>query len=185
MEAKKNPYHYDPKMYVQGSTVRKLEKIERTEVKPLPNTRTGREPLRREPERKYQPAHVPGRSERQRIQENAQARGIFYIGRGMGFFGMLIVAAAVFAMVWFCVGYLELRAESTRLDKTIASLETELAMAMEANRAMENSISEDINLENIYQTAVAELGMVFPNKNEVIYYSPACVEYVRQYQSIP
>ena len=43
----------------------------------------------------------------------------------------------------------------------------------------------DIDYDAIYDTAVNELGMVYPAKGQVIRYAAGESEYVKQYQNIP
>ena len=190
MEAKRNPYRYDPAYYVQGSTAKKLNFSEEA-AKRMAEPKSAAQPKRREQQRKepavrYQPQRANDRRESiQRQAQKEQEKGLISLGRGVNFFGMVMLAGALLATVYFCIGYLQLRAESTRLDKSIAALESELAMMLDANRAMTNSITSDVDLERIYQTAVGEMGMVFPNNNEVLVYDPADLGYVRQYARIP
>lgn len=190
MEAKRNPYRYDPAYYIQGSTAKKLNFSEEA-AKRMSEPRSAAQPRRREQQRKkpsarYQPQRANDRRESiQRQAQKEQEKGLISLGRGVNFFGMVMLAGALLATVYFCIGYLQLRAESTRLDKSITALESELAMMVDANRAMTNSITSDVDLERIYQTAVGEMGMVFPNNNEVLVYDPADLGYVRQYARIP
>ena len=185
MEARRNPYRYDPSYYVQGSAVRKLNRSSAAPAEPLV-----REPVRKSPERKSYPAGRPVReparrehTQRKEVQE--QERGIISLGRGINFFGILLLAAALFVTVFVCIDYLQLQEESLRLDRAVAALQDELSLLIDANNAKENLMTADIDLERIYQTAVGELGMVFPNHNEIVYYNSVDLSYVRQYADIP
>lgn len=190
MEAKRNPYRYDPAYYVQGSTAKKINFAEEAS-KRMAEPKSAAQPKRREQQRKetavrHQPQQANDR--RESIQHQAQKeqeKGLISLGRGVNFFGMVMLAGALLSTVYLCIDYLQLRAESTRLDKSIAALESELGMMLDANRAMTNSIASDVDLERIYQMAVGEMGMVFPNNNEVLVYDPADSGYVRQYARIP
>ncbi len=189
MAGKKNPYHYDPDYYVHGSTVRKLNTAERArapERKEREYDLPRRERSAPPPARKKVPQRESDRYERLREQEaQRDEKRLFSITRSIGFFGILLLCGAMFAVGLLCVRYLDLKAESTRLDKTILSLKEELSVLSDTNAGKEQALVQDIDLDAIYQTAVGEFGMVFPNHNEVIYYDPADLSYVRQYANIP
>lgn len=185
MEAKRNPYQYKPEYYVQGSTAKKMNTAEAPVRKKNQAQPARKMPERREPARRYTPEREPDRYERLREQEQKlDDRKIIQISRGINFIGMVMLSAAIVATVYCCITYLNLRAENGRLDKSITSLQTELSSMIDANQALEEQITGSIDLDAIYQTAVAELGMVFPNNNEVISYASADTSYVRQYADI-
>lgn len=177
MGTRRNPYQYDPEYYIQGNTVKKLNRQNSAQEKPL--VREHERPAR-QPERR--PQKTPS-VHKQPAQE--QQKRLISIGRGINLLGMVVLSFAMFATVRVCIGYLELQAESTRLEQAIEALESELGLLVDANNAKENKITSDIDLEVIYQKAVGELGMVFPNHNEVLYYDEVDLSYVRQYADIP
>ena len=188
MAERKNPYHYDPDYYVHGSTVRKLNA---PQGQTAGGTRKKKgyasaQPATREPVRKKIPQREPDRYERLvRQQEQRDEKRLFSISRGIGFFGIITLCSAMFLVGFLCVRYLDLKAESSRLDKAVASLKDELLVLTDTNAGKEQALVENIDLDAIYQTAVGEYGMVFPNKNTVIYYDPADLSYVRQHADIP
>ena len=67
----------------------------------------------------------------------------------------------------------------------IESLETKLEQMKAENDALETSINTSIDLNEIYETATKELGMVYANKDQVLLYDKTESEYVRQYEDIP
>lgn len=212
MAEKKNPYHYDPEYYVHGNTVKKLDVQERRQGHSRKNaaeagrgrkTAAGRgdyaekvktangKPVQKEapyqnPVRRSQPEREPDRYGRLREQESQRdEKKLFHINRSVSFFGILVLCGAMACMVLLCIRYLDLKAEATRLDKAIAGLKDDLGEWTDINAGKEEALVENIDLEAIYQTAVGEYGMVFPNHNEVIYYDTADFSYVRQYADIP
>ncbi len=201
MADKRNPYHYDPEYYVHGSTVRKLNVEEQARKHSqkskagkgnAKNSRVGharsleQEPQYESPVRKKLPQSEPDRYERLREQENKRnEKKILPISRGVNFFGILLLCGAMCCMGLLCVRYLDLKAESTRLDKAISGLKDDLDVLLDVNAGKEEALVENIDLEAIYQTAVGEFGMVFPNHNEIIYFDMADLSYVRQYADIP
>ena len=53
------------------------------------------------------------------------------------------------------------------------------------NDALETSINTSIDLNEIYEIATKELGMVYAKKDQVLLYDKTESEYVRQYEDIP
>ena len=61
----------------------------------------------------------------------------------------------------------------------------ELEFLKSENDALETRINTSLDLDYVYRVATEELGMVYPNKNQVILYNKTESEYVRQYEDIP
>lgn len=186
MEKRRNPYHYDPDYYENGNTVRKLQVVKTKEALPAYEEPARKKSPKERPSRKYTPERESDRYERTRVQEEkAEEKKLVQIGRGLNLLGMLLISASVFLGAYLCIGYLQLCAESRRLDSEIALLEDELYDLVDANHVKEDLLIGSIDLDEIYQKAVGELGMVFPNHNEVRYYNKPDTSYVRQYSDIP
>ena len=183
MEAKRrNPYEYHPEYYVQGSTARKLAVVE-----PVRKQETeANVPASKEPERKIRQVQEPNRYERIRKMEEEQAakhRDAYH--QGVGFVSLVILTMAIVMTVYCALHYLNLVSEQNRLDKSIVALEKELTKLTNANAVNGDSITKNVDMDRIYAIAVAEMGMVFPKDNEVIYYREPDTGYVRQYADIP
>ena len=67
----------------------------------------------------------------------------------------------------------------------IAELKSELSTLKENNDVLESDINASIDYDAIYDTAVNELGMVYPEKKQVITYDSKESEYVKQYKDVP
>lgn len=160
MEAKKRQLHYQNTRtsYVEGSTARKLNVV--------PD-------IYREERPKREP--TPWK------QVHRQPRGM----SGMNFATLLVLTIAIIATLYTCVVFLQLQTEVSKLDKTILSLEKELVVLSSQNDAAFESIKPSYDLDHVYQVAVEELGMVYPNENMVITYQSSDESYVRQYSDIP
>jgi hypothetical protein len=50
---------------------------------------------------------------------------------------------------------------------------------------LSSALDTEISRNYIYTVAVAKLGMVYPDNNQVVYYEPAEEGYVRQLSAIP
>lgn len=160
MEANKRLKQYENigTSYVDGNTVRKLR------VAP---------DIRREEEQYEIPAP--------RRQEHRQPKTL----SGINFASLLVLTVAIIATVYVCVDYLMLQTQVSQMNKDIISLEKELTVLTNENDAAYEAIDTALDLDYIYQVAVEELGMVYPNKNEVITYKSSSTDYVRQYEDVP
>ncbi|MDF2842236.1 MAG: putative rane protein [Herbinix sp.] len=159
MEAKKKQYYSNNRTsYIEGNTVRKLNAV----------------PERRREER---PTEAP----RPRRQVQRQPRGL----SNMNFASLVVLVAAIVATLYMCVNFLQLQTEVSRMEKSIKTYETSLKNLTNENDAAYAAINQAYDLNYVYKIAVEELGMVYPNNNEVITYEGSDLEYVRQYEDIP
>ena len=95
----------------------------------------------------------------------------------------LVMAAAM--VLWSCVTYLQLQAETTSRVKNIASLETQLEDLKKENDDNYTRIMTSVDLDYIRDVAINELGMVYANEDQVILYDGGTKDYVRQSQDVP
>ena len=56
---------------------------------------------------------------------------------------------------------------------------------IDLNESARTRIEAASDISQIYRTATEELGMVYPDDSQVIYYDQTEREYVQQYESIP
>lgn len=141
--------------YAEGTSVRKLQSSE--------NPRERRE-RRRQPE------------VRRRTKAQAQGLGLGYV---------LFLAAACGLTLWVCIGYLQLQADNTAKVKNIAALESQLSDLQEENDDEYNRVVTSVDLEEIRDIAINELGMVYAQEDQVVMYDSEGSDYVRQYADIP
>ena len=119
----------------------------------------------------------PERRERRHAEKsNGQYVNVLY---------MIFLAAASCMVLWSCVNYLQLQAETTSRVKHIASLETELEDLRKENNDNYTRIMTSVDLDHIRDVAINELGMVYAEPNQVILYDGGTDDYVRQNGSIP
>lgn len=148
--------------YVEGSTVRKFHVAE-----PYSNDTTGIEQLGEERRRKR---------EQQRKIRRANKLNFIYTVAVTG------VVALIFGL---CYQYLNLQSEVKSNAAQISNLEMQLNTLTSKNDEAEAQAEADIDYDAIYDTAVNELGMIYPEKGQVIRYAAEESEYVKQYQDIP
>ena len=160
MEAKRRQYQAEDSRtsYVDGNTVRKLNAA----------------PERRREERIYE---VP-EPRRQKHKKTVAFSGI-------NLASLMVLSVATVISVFVCVEYLQLQMKVSSMEKSIVTMEKNLIALTNENDAAYASIDTQIDLDYIYQVAVGELGMVYPNKNEIITYQSNDDGYVRQYEDIP
>ena len=144
-------------VYVEGNTVRRAEEPVRA---PRPRRQEG----------KVSSAYV------RRNRDKVQKISVPYL--------LMLVAATVMVLM-ICVSYLKVQSSITAHKNSIERLETSLQTMRSDNSAMEARIDTYIDLDHIYEVATGELGMKYPEDNQVIYYEKTESGYVRQYEDIP
>ena len=98
---------------------------------------------------------------------------------------VVFLALAAFVTLVACTQYLQLQSEITDRSERITALQQELADRKEANTTKYNAVVNSINLEEVRERAMNDLGMVYALEEQVITYkNPANVS-VRQYADIP
>lgn len=104
---------------------------------------------------------------------------------GMGKASLFILTIAIAATLYCCIELLMLQHQVNRMEKDIVTMERTLNTMRNENDAKYEQINMARDLDYIYNIAINELGMVYPNNNEVIIYESTDESYVRQYADIP
>lgn len=99
------------------------------------------------------------------------------------YLAFLIFATTVAVVA--CIWYLQLRAEVSARSENIATMQQELMELKEENTARYNSVVDSVNLEEVRERAIGELGMVYANSDQIITYQNPEKDYVKQYNDIP
>lgn len=107
------------------------------------------------------------------------------VSHGIDFVSMILLAATMAITLYLCYNYLQVQGNIVQLDRDMAVLEQELTTVLAENAALEDGLNGQVNWDEVYRTAVGELGMVYPNNNEVITYESTDNGYVIQYKDIP
>ncbi len=115
----------------------------------------------------------------QRVRQN-RSRAL-HMNKGYVAFLAMAAAIALFA----CVQYLQLQSEISSRSSHITELQQELADRKEANTTKYNAIVNSMNLEEIRERAMNDLGMVYAVEDQVITYKDPTNVSVTQYASIP
>lgn len=94
---------------------------------------------------------------------------------------MLFITAAMTALLLY---YIKLQADVTRTSREIADLEQKLTQMKAENDADYNEINDSINLEEVRDRAIHELGMKYADRDQVIIYSGSEKDTVHQVTEI-
>lgn len=192
--------------YVDGSTVRKKyvydnaapELAPRVIPAQRPQQRPARVPGRRSSAAPaYDPRRTPERrpdTEHRRVRKTAAVeQPVTYRvsavkarnSLAFDFKYTLFLTFAMVIMIFSCANMIRMESKIDSKKSEISSLQTEIRDMKADNEAFENSLSDSYTLEEIYNIAVNELGMVYSQKGQIVYYNTANEDYVNQYQDVP
>lgn len=135
----------------------------------------------------YKPEQTPKqeREQQQRPRREIDRRPLVGIRRGMDLFSIGVVTVALAVLLVLGLRCLKVSAAVTETNKAITNLTKEYDTIKSENDSLLYDIADDINLNEVYRIAVGQLGMVYPNNNQIIEFKSAGDGYVRQYDNIP
>jgi cell division protein FtsL len=172
MEANRKRQGYQrSNSYIDGNTARKQAYVGQNAMS---NYRAVPERYRELPTPK-QPIKKPER------QIHRQPRYMSGISKA----SLFILTMAIAATLYCCIEFLMLQYQVNRMEKDIIAMEQSLNDMRSKNDAAYEQINMVYDLDYVYGVAVNELGMVYPNNNEVITFESTDDSYVRQYADIP
>ena len=139
--------------------------------------------------RKLQPEVEYEEIRRKRIQEDERRkrerrRAKQLRQRKKKLYSIYATMAIVFCVCFF-VGYIYLQTQVNERTDSIAKLETQISTIKADNGATEARINTAANLANVRNTALNELGMVYANADQIVYYDMETSDYMNQYNKIP
>lgn len=143
--------------YIEGNTARKL------------NTA---------PERVERPVREERRVN-ERISRNTRRARAFDLK-----YTMALTVATVFLFV-SCVNMLTLQADITEQRREIATLERNLESLIDTNNETGKRLESSVDLTKVYDTAIKELGMVYPKNGQIVSYEATNPDYVKQFKDVP
>lgn len=158
LEKRRNVVNHRTTEYQYGSAVRKLQTV--PEVHTYEHERRIEEQERRQ--------------RRREIRRNNRVNLVYTTV-------LAICATAVFAI---CYQYLNLQSDIKTNSTAVVELQNHLNSLKAENNSHESEINAGIDYNAIYDTAVNELGMVYPSRSQVIGYDSKESEYVKQYKDI-
>lgn len=104
-------------------------------------------------------------------------------GAGMGY--VLFVAVALVLTAFVLTKYISLRGDVTNRLNHISRLETQLNDLKLENDATYSRINSNVDLEEIRNTAINELGMTYAKEGQIETFTSENGDYVRQVARIP
>lgn len=130
------------------------------------------EPVRRE---EQEPRRAPSRKTRQNRRRESRISGSYVF---------FLVLASVIAMV-ICVNFIKIHAEVTASSKNITKMQSQLSELKEMNNSKEGAIMDSINLDQVRDRAINEMGMTYAADNQIVHYANPSGDYIRQVEQIP
>ncbi|MGN0341462.1 MAG: hypothetical protein ACI4DO_01605 [Roseburia sp.] len=161
MEKRKNRV-YGAETYVDGNTVRRMEAA--------PDYHRERQEKKKQEER----------MRKQRVASRNQEK-VAHMNRGyvafLAFATALIAGAAAM--------YVNLQSSINVHLKTISALESQVSDLRADNDATEKRIEASVDITEIKDAAVNQLGMVYAGADQIVHYSIDQEDYMNQYEDIP
>lgn len=166
---------YQRENYVDGATARKLQAV--------PDYADNRDydddyDYAEEERRRKQTYQERKRRERAASRRREKTRTMDGIS-------LIVLVAAMAVTFYVCLQYIRVHTDITALSKSIAVKESQVVTMKKDNNAALEEISRTFDLSYVYKIATKELGMVFPDANQVIKYESKKSDYVKQFEEIP
>ena len=149
--------------YVNGNTVRELDS-------PVRKGRKTREEIEEARRRKNRRNAI--RRNRQRAME---------MNRGFVVFLTVCVLVTAFTAATF----VQLQAQMTNHMRSVANLESQVIDLRADNDVRYKKLTTSVDLNHIKKVAMKELGMSYPSKDQVVYYTVDNNNFMDQYEDIP
>ena len=124
--------------------------------------------------RKERPAAKSAKKKKQGVSRSITMRG----------YAAFFLTACVVTML-FLGEYLMLQSSVRRHTRIISGLRTELAGRRRENDDLEESIDSAVNLSEIYNCAVREMGLVPAKASQILFFDRENQEYVLQQEDLP
>lgn len=151
--------------YADGNTVRRMETA--------PDYRREREErIRREREQEQK--------RRQRAARRNQERALRISKSYVAFMTMAVLVFATFTGL-----YIKIQSDVTVRMKAISALESQIADVKADNDEAFKRVNTSVNLDNVRNAAMTELGMSYAKESQIVYYSVSADNYMNQYSEIP
>ncbi len=133
--------------------------------------------------RKVQPRYVDLPKEKTELSDSARRNRekAKYMSTGYICFLTLMIGIMSIGCLW----YVNLRSEITASQKNISKMQIQLTDLKLSNDEEYDRIMGNVDLEQIKKTAMNELGMKYPDSDQVINIDGSGSDYVRQYGDIP
>ena len=128
----------------------------------------------RKSEVRRRPEEAPVRQVQPAVRKNREK------ARRMSAGYVIFLAAAMCAVAFILVNYVQLQAELTSRIRQVSTKESELNSLKSENDEEYNRIINSINLEEIKRIAIGDLGMIYAQEGQIVPYSNKNNDYMRQ-----
>lgn len=125
---------------------------------------------------------IKTRSERNHREREQAEAGINF---GIDLFSAVLLTASLACILVFALGYLTLSARITEAKADVSALTREYNEIKTDNDGIYAEIDASVDIGYVYETAVTELGMVYPDDNQIVTYELEKEGYVKQYMDVP
>lgn len=151
--------------YVDGNTVRRMEAASDYRARRAERIEREREEeLRR----------------KKRIARRNQERALRMSRRYVVFLTMAVIVFGVFAG-----SYIKVQSDMTARMKKIAAIESQIADLKADNDEAYKRINNSIDLDEVRNRAMNDLGMSYAKESQIVYYSVGDDDYMNQFSEIP
>lgn len=149
--------------YINGNTVRELDS-------PVRRGRKTREEIEEARRRKNRRNAI--RRNRQRAME---------MNRGF----VVFLTVCVLVTAFTAAAFVQLQAQMTNHMRNVANLESQVIDLRADNDVRYKKLTTSVDLNHIKKIAMKELGMSYPSKDQVVYYTVDNNNFMDQYEDIP
>ena len=87
--------------------------------------------------------------------------------------------------VYISIQHLTLQSQITSCTKSISNIEKEYLELKQENDDEQRRVEASYNISEIKEVAMNELGMVYPEEGQIIYFDSKGSDYVKQFAEIP
>lgn len=140
--------------------------------------------------RRYDAVALPTREDRARelyeqreMERRARLRAHRKAKRANRRYTVMLMMSVVLMGAFF-VAYVHLQNRITTSMNNISKLEKQIATLKTENAAAKSRISTTANLGRIQKVAMKDLGMVYANSDQIVYYTIDDEDYMSQYEEV-
>ncbi|MGN0165132.1 MAG: hypothetical protein ACI39R_03030 [Lachnospiraceae bacterium] len=108
-----------------------------------------------------------------------------HLHSGIDFVSVVVLSLALVCLATFGLQYLVVSSQITEVKKEVSALNSSYKELKSMNDEAYNAIDNSVDIGHVYEVAVGELGMVFPDENQIVTYDYQEEGYVRQYTTVP
>lgn len=136
------------------------------------------------PDRERELRRVPKRRQRKQEGQGLERYADIGFASQINLFSFVLLMGAVFGIGYMSIGLLTVSDKITSMNRETDKVFAMVKQVKSENDNKENKIYSQIDLEEIREKALTELGMVYPYRNHVISYKAVSGGYVRQFGEI-